>query len=203
MTEWDSGHDGADHHDPGPEPDWAPAGPDPDTHLAEPAGLDDPAGSPAGPGPDPDHAGPGPAAEPAGLPDEHPADWSGWDAGRFGGGSDWDAPQPFHDGFSGLEPDVGDGTDPAGWTAATGSDPFPPALDLDVQPADGGPWVDPALLGGPDRWTLGGPDLVGPAALLPDLAAADGDPAAGWDSLRDSDDPAVRALAVRWRPGPE
>jgi hypothetical protein len=222
MTEWDHGHGGADHHEAGGEPDWADhheaggepdwasAGPAPDAQLAEPSGLDDLVGSPGGHGPaaDPDH--PGPAAEPAGLPAEHPADWSAWDAADVGSGSaDWDAPHPFHDDFSDVEPDPGDGTDPAGWTAGAGSDPFPPALDLDVQPADGGPWVDPALLGGPDRWTAGapGPDLAGPAdppaALLPDLAAADGDPDAGWETLRDSADPAVRALAVHWHPGPE
>jgi hypothetical protein len=206
MTEWDHGHDPADHL--GAEPDWA----EPDTHLAEPAGLDDPFGSPPGPDPDPadpdaadsDHTDPAPA-EPAGLPAEHPADWSGSDADPSGAGSaDWDA--PFSDGFAVDEPDPGDGTDPAGWTADAGADPFPPALDLDVAPADGGPWVDPDLLGGPDRWTAGatGPDPVDPpAALLPDLAAADGDPDAGWDTLRDSDDPAVRALAGHWRPGPE
>jgi hypothetical protein len=98
-----------------------------------------------------------------------------------------------------------DWTDPAGWSdAGAGSDPFPPALELDVLPADGGPWVDPDLLGGPDDWTVdpSGPDLVPPtdppAALRSDLAAADGDPDAGWDQLHGSDDPAVRALAARW-----
>lgn len=98
-----------------------------------------------------------------------------------------------------------DRTDPAGWSdAGAESDPFPPALEVDVLPADGGPWVDPDLLGRPDDWTAdpSGPDLVPPtdppAALLSDLAAADGDPAAGWDELHASDDPAVRALAAHW-----
>lgn len=68
-----------------------------------------------------------------------------------------------------------------------------------MQPGDGGPWVDPQLLGGTDHWTAG-PDQEAPAALLPDLAAADGDPDAGWDALRDPDDPAVRALAQHWNP---
>jgi hypothetical protein len=102
-------------------------------------------------------------------------------------------------------PDQLDWTDPAGWSdAGAESDSFPPALELDVLPADGGPWVDPDLLGGPGDWTAdpSGPDLVPPtdppAALLSDLAAADGDPDAGWDEVHGSDDPAVRALAARW-----
>lgn len=90
-----------------------------------------------------------------------------------------------------------DGTDPAGWADTAGAtDPFPPSLDLDVQPA-GGSWVDPDLLGlvedGVDRHT------DPPDALLADLAAAEGDPVADWTSLHESDDPAVRALALRWR----
>ena len=75
-------------------------------------------------------------------------------------------------------------------------DLFPPPLDLDVRPADG-PWVDPDLLGlvedGVDRHT------DPPDALLADLAAAEGDPVADWTTLHGSDDPAVRALALRWR----
>ena len=90
-----------------------------------------------------------------------------------------------------------DGTDPAGWVDATGpTDPFPPRLDLDVRPADGS-WVDPDLLGlvegAVDRPT------DPPGVLLADLAVADGDPVADWTTLRESDDPAVRALALRWR----
>jgi hypothetical protein len=77
---------------------------------------------------------------------------------------------------------------------------------MDVSPADGGPWTDPELIGG-DPADLSadlsadfsaGPDVDPPAALLPDLAAADGDPSAGWATLHDSDDPAVRALARHW-----
>ena len=68
---------------------------------------------------------------------------------------------------------------------------------MDVTPADGGPWTDPELIGGTDDGSAD-PVTDPPAALLPDLAAADGDPGATWDSLRDSDDPAVRALATHW-----
>lgn len=198
MTEWDHGaHDGPD-HDPGAEPDWDVAGSEPAAHLGEPSGLDDPYGSPVEPGPDP-HTPDVTSHDPVGLPEEQPADWSvhpddpaAWDQpnGAFG---------PFD-----LDPgDLSDGTDPAGWTADAGADPFPPALDVDVQPGDGGPWVHPDLLGGPDHWTASGPEAAPvdpPAALLPDLAAADGDPDAGWDALRDSDDPAVRALTLHWNP---
>jgi len=91
-----------------------------------------------------------------------------------------------------------DDTDPAGWADAAGTtEPFPPRLALHARPADGS-WVDPGLLGpvedALDRTT------DPPDALLADLAAADGAPAAGWTTLHESDDPAVRALALRWRP---
>ena len=91
-----------------------------------------------------------------------------------------------------------DGADPAGWAdVASPTHPFPPALGLHTRPADGS-WVDPGLLGpiedALDRTT------DPPDALLADLAAADGAPAAGWTTLHESDDPAVRALALRWRP---
>jgi hypothetical protein len=88
-----------------------------------------------------------------------------------------------------------DGTDPAGWADTTGdTDPFPPPVQLDVVPADGR-WTDPDLLGR----AAGGDPATDPAeALRADLAAAVGDPEADWAALRDSDDPAVRALAMRW-----
>ena len=79
--------------------------------------------------------------------------------------------------------------------------PFPPALDLDVTPADGQPWVDPSLLGADHD---PGPPLAEPtdppAALLADLHAADGggDEPASAASLAASDDPAIRALAAYW-----
>ena len=119
-----------------------------------------------------------------------------------------------------------DGTDPAGWADTAGTvDPFPPPLDLDVTPLDGR-WVDPDLLGHTAAGhTAAGHTAAGdvaagdvaagevaagdaalgdlptdpPEALLADLAAADGDLAADWASLHESDDPAVRALAARWR----
>ncbi len=108
--------------------------------------------------------------EPRALPVEAPADWS----------------------------------EPAGWAdqpaAAGGPDPFPPALEVDLTPPDGGPWADPDLLGGDD--TALPPPSPGdsPAALRADLAAADWDPGADWAALAGSDDPAVRALAALWRP---
>lgn len=195
MTEWDhghEGHDGPDGHDTGPDlPDlpehdlgWEASGPD--AQLSDPAHPGDPYGSP-------DHPEPAAGTEPAGFPEEQPADWSG-------AGGDVPHAEP---GAWDHDPDPGvaiDGTDPAGWADSAGADPFPPALDVDVQPGDGGPWVDPDLLGTPEHWAAAGPDPEPPAALLPDLAAADGDPDAGWDTLRDSDDPAVRALAQHWNP---
>ncbi|HEV7653287.1 MAG TPA: hypothetical protein VGP36_00920 [Mycobacteriales bacterium] len=184
MTEWD-GHDHGPGHDHDPSGWEAPEPTGFDGHAEEPGTVDDPYGHEVG------SAGPyEPAAadpdEPAGLPPEAPADWSA---------------TPLHDGLPAADPgDRIDGTDPAGWTDATAeSDPFPPALDMDVGPADGGPWVDPDLLGG--SGSLGDP-AAGPAdppeALLSDLAAADGNPDADWSALADSDDPAVRALTRHW-----
>jgi hypothetical protein len=71
-----------------------------------------------------------------------------------------------------------------------------------MTPADGGPWVDPDLLGdgGPDLLDLDQPTHDTPAALRDDLAAADGDPGADWSALRASDDPAIRTLAAFWQP---
>ena len=91
-----------------------------------------------------------------------------------------------------------DGTDPAGWADTAGAtDPFPPPLDLDVPAADG-PSVDAGLLG---RVEDAAEQLTDPPdMLLADLAAADGDPEADWATLHGSDDPAVRALSLRWRP---
>jgi hypothetical protein len=91
-----------------------------------------------------------------------------------------------------------DGTDPAGWADTAGlTDPFPPPLDLGVRPARG-PWIDAGPVG---RAEVAGEQPTDPPdALLADLAAADGDPDAGWTALHESDDPAVRALSLRWRP---
>jgi len=91
-----------------------------------------------------------------------------------------------------------DGTDPAGWADTAGmTDPYPPLLESDTRPAEG-PWTDARLLAraeGPDEQSTDPPE-----ALLADLAAAAGDPDADWTTLSESDDPAVRALALRWRP---
>jgi hypothetical protein len=150
------------------------------------------------------------------APDHDPAAWSGPD--HDGSGSERDpadgtGSEPhwstgLHDPAALADPgDRIDGTDPARWSDLDGTgDPFPPALDIDVHPADGGPWVDPALLGDPAA-VAGDPSGAGlvppadpPEALLSDLAAADGNPDAGWEALQDSDDPAVRALATHWTP---
>ena len=89
-----------------------------------------------------------------------------------------------------------DGTDPAGWADTAGEiEPFPPPLDLGVRP-HGDPWVDPDLVGRTAE--AGGAPTDPPEQLRADLAAADGDPEADWATLHESDDPAVRALALRW-----
>ena len=129
------------------------------------------------------------------LPAEQPADWSG-DV------PDADEAEPAHADWSDIVsgPDGGDEpdpTDPAGW-GAPADDPFPPALSLDVDPADGGPWADPDLLGSEPEDPE--PRTDPPLALLADLTAADGgDEGAGWSGVETSDDPAIRSLAAFWR----
>lgn len=87
---------------------------------------------------------------------------------------------------------------------------FPPALpgvDLPA-PVDGPPWVDVSSLaaepsgptGQQGSLGLGGPGADSPT-LLGDLRESAAEPGAGWDGLRGSDDPAVRALAGFWAPG--
>lgn len=230
MTEWEHGPDqpgGWDGQDPGDgglagaglpdEPLDLPGTPDGTDGLpgepgvpGEPGLPGENGGSPAGTGaPGGSLPGGGDPAdlpdEPAGLPTEAPADWTTVpDAGDLAtDAGDWADPEtPAGWASDGEGPDPA-GTDPATWAAAgPGPDPFPPALDLDVTPADGGPWTDPELIGGtgadPDADTAYAP--AEPAALLSDLSAADGDPDATWQDLADSDDPAVRALAAHWRP---
>ena len=81
-------------------------------------------------------------------------------------------------------------------------DDFPlPVLHLDdlPTPAGGPPWIDPALLGAADAPVDPAPDLSGtPAGARADLAALDADPDASWETLRDAEDPAVRALTRLW-----
>lgn len=198
MTEWDHGGD-----QPEPGEVWEAPGSAFESHLPdEPTSLCDPY-EPGGPDPD------GVPDEPAGLPAEAPADWSAGTADLTetdpGPASGWDA-HPAGLPVAGPDPGdpaaFGDLADPAAWTdgTGTGADPFPPALDMDVTPADGGPWTDPELIGGGTEDRSADPVTDPPAALLPDLAAADGDPDASWESLHDSDDPAVRALATHWHP---
>ena len=121
------------------------------------------------------------------LPAELPADWSPVD-------------EPEHADWSGIVDAEGGGddpdpTDPAGW-GAPADDPFPPALSLDVEPADGGPWADPDLLGADPGEE---PRTDPPLALLTDLSYADGGDSPDWASVESSDDPAIRALATYWR----
>ena len=151
--------------------DLADPGPD---HLASPpAGDEDP------------HDGHGE------LPAEQPADWS-----------ETPEPEPAHADWSSIVDSVDhdggedpDPTDPAGW-GVPADDPFPPSLSLDVEPADGGPWADPGLLGGdPAEQARTDP----PLALLSDLTAADGGDSTDWAAVETSDDPAVRSLAAYWR----
>lgn len=181
MTEWD-------HHDPtpgDPGPGWDFAADQPEPFGEPDHGLD--------PSSDPYDVQPGLPDEPAGLPAEHPVELpveSPWPTDGAGG-TDHGAVPP------GEPADLPDSTDPAAWTDGADDDPFPPALDLDVTPADGGPWTDPELIGGTADWSADPTDP--PAALRSDLAAADGDPDAGWAALQDSDDPAVRALATNWQ----
>lgn len=129
-------------------------------------------------------------AEHGELPAEQPADWSADPL-----------PEPEHADWSGIvDGDPGDDpdpTDPAGWGAPE-EDPFPPALALEVEPADGGPWADPDLLGG-EPGDFGEPVTDPPLALLSDLSYADGGDAPDWASVESSDDPAIRSLAAYWR----
>lgn len=209
---------GADWTDPGSYDagSYEPGSFDPASYDGGAAEADPP--QPYGPG-DADPAA-GPADEPRGLPDEPAADWTVDPDGLDPSGADGlagpaDAADPAADlggPAGGSDDDLGgpadgtdlagagdlDGTDPAGWVTAGES--FPPAIEVDVAPADGGPWVDPELLGADDPAPFGVPLPGDPEpALLADLAAADGDPEAGWAAVRGSDDPAVRALAAHWR----
>lgn len=183
---------GADWTDPGSYDagSYEPGSFDPTSYDGGAAEADQP--QPYGPG-DADDA-PVSAGEPRGLPDEPAADWTAdpdGDPSDDGLGGPADAADPTGAG------DL-DGTDPAGW--ATEGESFPPAIEVDVAPADGGPWVDPGLLGADDPDAFGVPLPGDPApALLADLAAADGDPEAGWAAVGGSEDPAVRALAAHWR----
>jgi hypothetical protein len=79
---------------------------------------------------------------------------------------------------------------------------FPAALDLDVVPSDGQDWVDVDLLGNPPAGSLTPVWLDPPGELLADLHRLDaGDGTPSWQAVAGSDDPAVRALGLRWRPG--
>lgn len=96
-----------------------------------------------------------------------------------------------------------DGAEPWGLAQPVDAHAFPPHLDLDVVPADGLSWVDVDLLG--DATAVPTAPLVlpdSPQALLADLHREDGaDGAPSWQTVAESDDPAVRALTLFWQSG--
>lgn len=79
---------------------------------------------------------------------------------------------------------------------------FPSALpDVELPPpVDGLPWVDGTLLGGPEAEPAATPAPADRRDLLTDLRESAAEPGAGWDTVRSSDDPAVRALSMLWAP---
>ena len=117
---------------------------------------------------------------------------------------------PDHDPAGPDPADVPDGTDASHvdspeFAAPPDEAPFPPELHLDVAPADGQPWADPALLGTePADGVLAQAEepadpADSPDALLADLHTADGgDGSASASALAASDDPAIRALTAYW-----
>ncbi|HEV2086991.1 MAG TPA: hypothetical protein VGR21_01640 [Cryptosporangiaceae bacterium] len=103
------------------------------------------------------------------------------------------------------------GTEPDLPVAEDTDRPPLPELDLDriPEPAGGVPWSDPTILGvGPRAGDpLGGTDDPAgtPVGATTDLMLALGETASGeeatqWATLRDAEDPAVRALARFWAP---
>jgi hypothetical protein len=90
--------------------------------------------------------------------------------------------------------------DPDGVATGAEVSPFPAVLELDVLPSDGRDWVDVDLLGDPAPGSGVVLRFDPPARLLADLHRIDGgDGTPTWSAVADSDDPAVRALALRWR----
>lgn len=90
--------------------------------------------------------------------------------------------------------------DPDGVATGVEGSPFPAMLDLDVLPSDGRDWVDVDLLGDPAPGSGAVLRFDPPARLLADLHRIDGgDGTPTWSAVAGSDDPAVRALALRWR----
>ncbi|HEY9472579.1 MAG TPA: hypothetical protein VIS06_01875 [Mycobacteriales bacterium] len=79
---------------------------------------------------------------------------------------------------------------------------FPARLELDVVPSDGHDWVDVDLLGDPAAGSLTAGWFDPPQELLADLHRLDGgDGTPSWQAVTESDDPAVRALGLRWQRG--
>jgi hypothetical protein len=112
---------------------------------------------------------PQPAEEPAGVPEEHPAELA--------------AEHPAD-----AEPAQLDAPDTL--PHPVDASPFPPHLEVDVSPVDGQDWVDPTHLGEPEPAYAVSTESS--ATLLAGLREAEGaDPT-------ESDDPAIRALALYW-----
>ncbi|TWJ15865.1 hypothetical protein LX16_1583 [Stackebrandtia albiflava] len=99
-------------------------------------------------------------------------------------------------------PDPVTGTDPDAVDFADGdafTPDFPPQLELDPmpEPVDGPPWSDADLLGDTvDTFTWNTLDTTAVTDDLLSMDASTGD----WNSLLQSDDPAVAGLARWWQP---
>ena len=147
-----------------------------------------------------DHHEPLPFDDPAGHDDIPLLDHDDHDAyddhAGYGGHEDepWEPPpaQPHDAGIDDVPPD-----EPA--DIAQEPDVFPPPLDVGElpEPVDGFPWIDTTALGGADM-PADHLDPVRPAELA-EYAGQDIAPGAdGWQTLKDSDDPATAALARWW-----
>jgi hypothetical protein len=128
--------------------------------------------------------------------------------------ADYDVHEPigYGDDLSGHDmADITDLSEPLGFGAAFGVDPyadlglvdeqpFPPMLELDLpDPVDGPPWTDPATLGHDTVADLTAPADPPPVDELFEYAGEQpplhGDP---WTALLGSEDPATSALARWW-----
>lgn len=114
-------------------------------------------------------------------------------------------PHEAHEAQFGTDPDVhADADDPA-WHDVT----FPDQLHLQdpPEPADGFPWTDADVLGGPDHDQTAGYDPAvtehggAEPAGLADYAGVEVPPGTDpWSLLLGSDDPATSSLATFWAP---
>lgn len=97
----------------------------------------------------------------------------------------------------GTDPDAPAGGDDDAFTPQ-----FPPDLAVDElpDPVDGPPWTDADLLGdGPDHADTSW-NSIDSSATMTDLFTMDGTSGDDWQSLINSDDPAVSSLARWWQP---